>query len=227
MRTEKLVEENGDFFNVFFESKRRYASIIKASGYYFDSLFKLSGIKLDSNNQKRFEDSKESFIDIIVNHFETNEKIKYVIPNPKENILAQKPIVQRESLTELNKKDIVDIIANYGAAVIFFLGLLKPHNQKIKKEVKRLKIMLTKEEKKVAEEKDKRRTFTIKLMNKIKQIERNNKNAIPRLTQVECVILANRELHIYDESDLIDKFGTPKQLVISIRDSYKAQKNSL
>jgi hypothetical protein len=78
-------------------------------------------------------------------------------------------------------------------------------------------------EKKLLDMEDNGRTFSITLMRKIKQIEKS----IPKPTQSACVILANRELKVFPESDLIDEYGKPTQLLLSIRDSYKAQKKKL
>jgi hypothetical protein len=74
---------------------------------------------------------------------------------------------------------------------------------------------------------NKRRTFTIVLMKKIKEIEFKTKNNIPKPKQIECVILANRELKEFAENELIDENGYPTLLLISIRNAYKSQKKSL
>lgn len=76
-------------------------------------------------------------------------------------------------------------------------------------------------------EQNKRRTFPIELLRKTKEIEEREKKSIPKPTQVDCIILANRELKKYDEADLLDKGNNPTQFLLSIRDTYKAQKKTL
>ena len=71
---------------------------------------------------------------------------------------------------------------------------------------------------------DKGRTFPKEFMRKIKEIETTKK---PKPTQVECIILANKELNIYNSTDLLNQDGFPTQFCISIRDSYKSQKKDL
>lgn len=74
------------------------------------------------------------------------------------------------------------------------------------------------------EEKNKRRTFPIEFMRKIKKIETITK---PKPTQIQAIVKANETLKLYEPSDLINEYGKPTQLAISIKDSYKAQKKSL
>ena len=64
-------------------------------------------------------------------------------------------------------------------------------------------------------------------MKKTKEIELRDKKNTPRPTQIDCIILANQELKIYEPEALIDEYGKHTQLLISIRDSYKKQKNAL
>ncbi len=74
-----------------------------------------------------------------------------------------------------------------------------------------------------------RRTYDVELLKKIKEIELEKRKVIPKPTQIECVILANRELKEkhFKESYLVDDYGHPTQLAINIRDAYKSQKKSL
>jgi|GEM_PF-3956263 len=85
------------------------------------------------------------------------------------------------------------------------------------------------EEQKRIEIENRNRTFRIELMKKIKEIDTSQ-----MVTQEWAVILANRELNIYDESELIigykDRSKTKpiySMLATYIKNSYKAQKKKL
>lgn len=79
-------------------------------------------------------------------------------------------------------------------------------------------------EKKLNKLRNKRRKYPIEFMEKIKEIELTAK---PKQSQINCVILANRELEIYNETELLDFNNMPSQLAYDIMESYKAQKNKL
>lgn len=80
---------------------------------------------------------------------------------------------------------------------------------------------------KLSIEQNKRRTFNLEFLQKIKEIEIKTKSDIPKPTQSECVILANKELNEFNYTDLIDEYHKPTELLLSIRNSYKAQKKTL
>jgi len=145
-------------------------------------------------------------------------------PHTKKNIGNS---IEAFNKLKENKKLSSDERAKLGVLHSDGLGLLKSIIDDVSKDkslfFKEFQVMI----KNLTEEKDKRRTFPIELMKKIKEIENKNKKVIPKPTQIDCVVLANREVHFCDESDLIYELGTPKQLAISIRDSYKAQKKTL
>ena len=92
-------------------------------------------------------------------------------------------------------------------------------------ELKETRIELDESNSELSILKNQRRTYSIELMKKIKEIETTK---IPKPNQTQCIIFANREINEFDESDLIDFVtGKPKQLLVSIRDAYKSQKKSL
>jgi hypothetical protein len=75
------------------------------------------------------------------------------------------------------------------------------------------------------ENENKRRTFPIKLLREIKKIETTT---FPKPTQIKCLILANKNLKIYDEDDLIDvKTKKMKPFANNIIKAYKTQKKKL
>ena len=77
--------------------------------------------------------------------------------------------------------------------------------------------------KKLDFEENKRRTYDLKLMRKIKEIEIVNKG---KTGQLECILLANKEIKSFEESILF-KDGFYTQLAHTIRESYRKQKKKL
>jgi len=70
------------------------------------------------------------------------------------------------------------------------------------------------------------RTYKYSLMLRIKELELKTSNDKPKPTQAQLVVMANRELRIYDEEELRIN-GKPTEFCLSIKNSYKAQKNKL
>lgn len=125
--------------------------------------------------------------------------------------------VQAEYLEneEYNKEKVITITRQVlFPAAIYRLGLEKTSEK------------LNEIQKTVEEYENIRRTFPLRLLRKIKEIESTTRNDIPKPTQLECLILANRELKLFTEEDLFIN-GNYTQTALSIRDSYKAQKKNL
>ncbi len=77
----------------------------------------------------------------------------------------------------------------------------------------------------IINEKNKRRTHDIKLLQKMKKIETTT---TPKPKQLECLIKANRILKKYPEQYLLDvATGKPTQKAVDIINSYKSQKKDL
>lgn len=99
--------------------------------------------------------------------------------------------------------------------------LIEKENSKSKKEITN-KDDHEKLQEKLDEERNKRRTYPIEFLRKVKSIDIKN-----IYTQKQCIIEANRELGTFKEEDLLDKNNDPTEFLIGLRRSYRAQKNSL
>lgn len=87
---------------------------------------------------------------------------------------------------------------------------------------------LEKLRKRLSEEENKRRIYKKEFIEKIHNLYTTS---IPKITQQQAVIYANRELNLFNEDDLLLPNSTgdslPQQLLIDIVNSYKTQKKNL
>jgi hypothetical protein len=222
-------DETKQFYNKFlklnflynYRTSKRYDLIRDLINNNMNALFN-SIPKLAVNQRETF---LELFIFDVVNRLENDvwgKELLDICERPEDDISARNPL---SAVNKLNVKGylfpLVNKMFDIPQMITFLLtGELKKLRIRYKKAIEGRKMEFSNEI-------NKRRTFALELLKKVKEIEASTRKQIPRPTQTDCVVLANRKIKSFKEIDLIDEYGKPTDLLISIRNSYKSQKNTL